>query len=84
MHEFYNEPQRHRGRRVWESFYISPNQLGVVINNSGVAETSGVSNGKVTVRDIPVIKEITGSLVKQMRTAKKMSQRDFANAVGMS
>ena len=34
--------------------------------------------------DIPVIKEINGSLVREMRTAKKISQRDFANAVGMS
>nr|WP_277924634.1 helix-turn-helix domain-containing protein [Anabaena lutea] len=59
-------------------------QVDVVINNSGIAKTSGVSNGKVTIRNIPVIKEITGNLVKQMRTAKKMSQRDFAHAVGMS
>jgi DNA-binding transcriptional regulator YiaG len=59
-------------------------QVDVVINNSTVAETLGVNNGKVTVKNIPVIKEITGSLVKQMRTAKKMSQRDFAHAVGMS
>ncbi|MDK2409326.1 helix-turn-helix transcriptional regulator [Aphanizomenon sp. PH219] len=60
------------------------NSVDVVINNSGIAETSGVSNGNVTVRNIPVIKEINGRLVKQMRTAKKISQRDFANAVGMS
>jgi DNA-binding transcriptional regulator YiaG len=59
-------------------------QVDVVINNSGIAKTSGVSNGKVRIRNIPVIKEITGNLVKQMRTAKKMSQRDFAHAVGMS
>ena len=60
------------------------NSVDVVMNNSRVAETSGIRNGKVTVRDIPVIKEINGRLVKQMRTAKKISQRDFANAVGMS
>ncbi|BAZ33451.1 hypothetical protein NIES4074_59650 (plasmid) [Cylindrospermum sp. NIES-4074] len=60
------------------------NPVDVVINNSDIAETSLASNGKVPIINIPVIQEITGSLVKQMRTAKKMSQRDFANAVGMS